>query len=253
MIVHKLEVVAEAEGKIGEPAAIESYLQAEAAKSDPADGNDDMQQDIKPKAQQNNPYAANGNGNASRGGASSRGGRGGATSGRGGGNAGRGGGNNMGGGGGMSSQQHPIYPIEGLSPYQNKWTIKARVTNKSDIRHWSNQKGDGKLFSCVFMDETGEIKATGFNDAVDAFYNLLEEGKVYFVSKARIQIAKKQFNNVNNEYEITLDNSSEISLVSLAHAPHHLQYMNGPLMSALFIVHRHGKYPSSQIQLCSII
>lgn len=115
--------------------------------------------------------------------------------------------------GGHSGQQHPIYPIEGLSPYQNKWTIKARVTNKSDIRHWSNARGEGKLFSVTFLDETGEIKATGFNDAVDQFYNLLEEGKVYFVSKARVGIAKRQFSNVNNEYEITLENSSEISLV----------------------------------------
>ena len=48
----------------------------------------------------------------------------------------------------------PIYPIEGLSPYQNKWTIKARVVNKSDIKHWSNAKGEGKLFSVTLMDET---------------------------------------------------------------------------------------------------
>lgn len=116
--------------------------------------------------------------------------------------------------GNSSGQQHPIYPIEGLSPYQNKWTIKARVTNKSDIRHWSNARGEGKLFSVTFLDETGEIKATGFNDAVDQFYNLLEEGKVYFVSKARVGIAKRQFSNVNNEYEITLESSTEINLVS---------------------------------------
>lgn len=64
------------------------------------------------------------------------------------------------------------------------------------------------------MDETGEIRATGFNDQVDAFYNLLEEGKVFFISKARINIAKKQFSNVNNEYEITFENQTEIEPVS---------------------------------------
>ncbi|WOO77315.1 Replication factor A protein 1 [Vanrija pseudolonga] len=114
------------------------------------------------------------------------------------------------GGGGGNRDMGPIFPIEGLSPYQNKWTIKARVTQKSEIKHWSNQRGEGKLFSVTLMDETGEIRATGFNEAVDAFYNVLEEGKVFFVTRARINIAKKQFSSVNNEYEITFDNNTEI-------------------------------------------
>ena len=62
-------------------------------------------------------------------------------------------------------------------------------------------------------ESQGEIRATGFNDAVDNFYELLKEGKVYFVSRARINIAKKQFSNVNNEYEITFENNTEIEPV----------------------------------------
>ncbi|ORX40177.1 hypothetical protein BD324DRAFT_616671 [Kockovaella imperatae] len=104
----------------------------------------------------------------------------------------------------------PLFPIERLSPYQNKWTIKARVTAKSEIKHWSNQRGDGKLFNVTFMDETGEIRATGFNETVDTFYEMLQEGKVYFVSRARVNIAKKQFNNVNNDYEIAFERDTEI-------------------------------------------
>ena len=45
------------------------------------------------------------------------------------------------------SSQSAILPICSLNPYQNRWTIKARVTNKSDIRRWSNARGDGHLFS----------------------------------------------------------------------------------------------------------
>ncbi|SGZ22739.1 BQ5605_C022g09535 [Microbotryum silenes-dioicae] len=105
-----------------------------------------------------------------------------------------------------------IYPIEGLSPYQNKWTIKARVTVKSDVRHWSNQRGDGKLFSVNLLDETGEIKATGFNEAVDNLYDVFEVGKVYYVSKARVNIAKKQFSNLSNEYEIAFERDTIVEL-----------------------------------------
>ena len=109
-----------------------------------------------------------------------------------------------------SSSGMPVYPIEALSPYQNKWTIKARVTFKSDVKHWSNARGDGKLFSVNLLDESGEIRATGFNDAVDRWYPVLQENKVYFFSKAKVNIAKKQFSTLNNEYEITFEASSEI-------------------------------------------
>lgn len=110
----------------------------------------------------------------------------------------------------------PIYPIEGLSPYQNKWTIKARVTTKSEIKHWANQRGEGKLFSCNLLDESGEIKATGFNDAVDRFYNVLKEGHVYFISKARVNIARQKFKTLSNEYEITFERDTNIVEVSSA-------------------------------------
>ena len=42
--------------------------------------------------------------------------------------------------------------------FQNKWTIKARVTHKSDIRRWSNARGEGHLFSFDLVDESGEIR-----------------------------------------------------------------------------------------------
>lgn len=38
--------------------------------------------------------------------------------------------------------------------YNTRWTIKARVSAKSEIKHWSNQRGDGKLFNVTFMDES---------------------------------------------------------------------------------------------------
>jgi replication factor A1 len=114
----------------------------------------------------------------------------------------------------VAERSAPIFPIEGLSPYQNKWTIKARVTQKSEVKHWSNAKGEGKLFSLTLMDETGEIKATGFNHVVDELYDRIEEGKVYYVSRARVNIAKKKFSHLQNQYELSLERSTEIEEVS---------------------------------------
>lgn len=111
----------------------------------------------------------------------------------------------------MSRPQAPGYvPIAGLSPFTNKWKIKARVASKSDIRHWHNARGEGKLFSLTLLDESGSIKATAFNDAVDQLYDRFQEGKVYYVSRGRINIAKKQFNNLPHDYEIMFENTTEV-------------------------------------------
>ncbi|KAF9469219.1 hypothetical protein BDZ94DRAFT_1207242 [Collybia nuda] len=108
------------------------------------------------------------------------------------------------------SGRGPIFPIEGLSPYQSNWTIKARVTQKSEIREWSNMRGEGKLFNVTLMDESGEIRGTAFNLAVEELYPKLEEGKVYYISKARVNLAKKKFSNLNNDYELSFERHTEV-------------------------------------------
>ncbi|KAK4519047.1 uncharacterized protein ATC70_009275 [Mucor velutinosus] len=100
--------------------------------------------------------------------------------------------------------------ISNLNPYQTRWHIKARVTQKSEIKKWHNSKSDGQLFSVHLLDSSGEIKATIFTDQVDRFFNLLEEGKVYYISKARVTMARKQFSTLNNEYELVFENGTEI-------------------------------------------
>ncbi|KAK9476941.1 hypothetical protein V1514DRAFT_335409 [Lipomyces japonicus] len=108
------------------------------------------------------------------------------------------------------AKRENLFTIETLSPFQNKWTIKARVSFKSEVKHWHNQRGEGKLFSVNFLDQTGEIKATGFNEAVDKFYDRLVEGEVYYLTKAKVTMARKKFSNLPIDYEITLERDTEI-------------------------------------------
>ncbi|KAK6183944.1 hypothetical protein SNE40_006506 [Patella caerulea] len=105
-----------------------------------------------------------------------------------------------------------VHSIASLTPYQNRWRIRARITQKSSVKTWSNSRGEGKLFSVNFLDESGEIRATGFNDAVDKFYDMLEVNKVYYVSRATLKTANKQYSSVNNDYEMTFNPDTNIEI-----------------------------------------
>jgi len=103
-------------------------------------------------------------------------------------------------------------PIASITPYQNKWTIKARVTSKGDIRTWNKPSGSGKLFSMDLMDESGEIRITAFKEQCDAFYDKAIVGKVYYISNCSVKAANKQYSKLNNEYELTFKDNGTMEL-----------------------------------------
>ncbi|KAL7507216.1 hypothetical protein ACHAXN_005576 [Cyclotella atomus] len=106
-----------------------------------------------------------------------------------------------------------ITPISALNMYSNRWVIRAKVTNKSDVRTWQNAKGEGTLFSITLLDSSGyDVKCTFFKESVEKFYDAIEEGKVYTFSGGRLKVANMQYNNCKSQFEITFDNNSEIHL-----------------------------------------
>ncbi|KAK4782483.1 hypothetical protein SAY86_016585 [Trapa natans] len=107
-----------------------------------------------------------------------------------------------------------VHPLVSLNPYQGNWTIKVQVTNKGGMRTYKNARGEGCVFNVELTDEEGtQIQATMFNEAAKKFYDKLEMGKVYYISKGTLKVANKQFKTVQNDYEMTLNEYSEVEEV----------------------------------------
>ncbi|BHF62212.1 60S acidic ribosomal protein P1 [Sparganum proliferum] len=109
------------------------------------------------------------------------------------------------------SSARRIFTIQSLEPDQSRWPIRARVSQKATIRKWNRNGREGKLFSFTLLDESGEIRATAFNAEVDKFYDLIQAQNVYYISKATIKPAKKEYNTTKNYYEMTLNSYTQIT------------------------------------------
>jgi replication factor A1 len=111
----------------------------------------------------------------------------------------------------FSSQQ--VTPIHALNPYSNRWTIKARITSKGEVKSWDNAKGKGTLFSINLIDASkSEIRCTFFKEACTKFYPILEEGGIYYFQSGKLKpVQNRQYSNIKCDYEITFDMNSSIT------------------------------------------
>ncbi|KAK9052770.1 hypothetical protein SSX86_029400 [Deinandra increscens subsp. villosa] len=112
----------------------------------------------------------------------------------------------------IQSSCYSTVSIAGLNPYRDRWTIKARVIAKAEVRRYGNGKGEGGVFSFDLVDHTGggEIRTRCFNGVADQFYDQIEVGKVYFISEGKIKPAQKAYDHMKNDHEIRLDHKSTI-------------------------------------------
>jgi len=117
----------------------------------------------------------------------------------------------------MSETEKSFFPISELSSYNadRRWTIRARVQNKSVVRTWEKGSSTGKVFSTDLVDADGsEIRASFFQEAVDKFNDMLKVDKIYTFSRGNVRIANRQFNSCNHRYELSFDKLAEVKEVT---------------------------------------
>jgi len=119
-----------------------------------------------------------------------------------------------------------ITPINALNPYQTRWKIKARVTAKTDLKHFASARGPEKVFSFDLLDaQGGEVRAICFNLQADQYFELIEVGKVYLISKGLSKPAQK-FNPLNTDYEILVVHRTSIEIYCGDESSFSMQHYN---------------------------
>ena len=107
-------------------------------------------------------------------------------------------------------------PISSLNSMNPDWIILAKVTAKSEIRTYPGKDGKGgKLFNFDLIDtRDGQINWTWFNSGVDKFFDVIQKGKVYRISRGSVRPANRRFTSIKNDYCIIIDDKTNIELVA---------------------------------------
>lgn len=148
-----------------------------------------------------------------------------------------------------------ITEIKRIFPHKKTLKFKGRVVSKTDIKKFTSQKGEGKVFSFEIADCTGQIKCVAFSECADMIYPLIEVNNVYVISNVLVKPSNKKFSNNTSDFEIHLEKNTQIERVEDSGIPKYMfKFVKiGDLGSVGGIVDCLGVikevYPSSKITI----
>ena len=105
-------------------------------------------------------------------------------------------------------------PISALSSFLPDWTIRAKVSHKSELTEYQSKKTgrSERLLSVVLVDsEKNQISGCFFAEAAEKYFNIIEEGKIYLFSNGTVALNEQKYRTVNN-YKLLLGLKSVITV-----------------------------------------
>ena len=104
--------------------------------------------------------------------------------------------------------------ISSLTTFSTNARLYLKCKVKNPVRNFvaKSTKKDCILQSYIFTDTKGdEIQATAFNKSVESLSKLIQEGGIYEIRKANIQLAERAFNATKCDYRLVFNESAQIT------------------------------------------
>lgn len=102
-------------------------------------------------------------------------------------------------------------PIHAVNQFQRGLSVKGRVTAKTAMKQWANERGSGCLFSFDLQDETAEIRVTAFKEQAKQLHDVVQIGQVYLVSRPQVKQANKRWSTLPHDFELTVGDDTVVS------------------------------------------
>jgi len=99
-----------------------------------------------------------------------------------------------------------------------------KLRKKSDVKRWDLSRTSGQLFHIVLEDNTGTIRATIFDEAVEKLFYVFEVGKEYAISNGKVR------RKPDYSFEMTIGSYSIVTPLSKKNPPIHSTSIPSPTL-----------------------
>jgi len=109
-----------------------------------------------------------------------------------------------------------VINLSQISTFTKNICLYVKLIRKSTTKEFHNKvtQKEGKLLSIDLLDKTGfEMQATIFDETIEKYGDLLEEGNVYYIKGGYAKLNDKRFTNIKTDYRLIFDMNTQISKI----------------------------------------
>ena len=109
-----------------------------------------------------------------------------------------------------------VINLSQISTFTKNICLYVKLIRKSTTKEFHNKvtQKEGRLLSIDLLDKTGfEMQATIFDETIEKYGDLLEEGNVYYIKGGYAKLNDKRFTNIKTDYRLIFDMNTQITKI----------------------------------------